>query len=514
MKNLSTQLLVIGGGVTGLGIAWDAALRGIKTILVEKSDLGQGTSGRYHGLLHSGARYALSDPTSAADCAKENPILRLIAANAIEDTGGYFVSTPTDPLDYPDRWRDACAQLGIACEELATSHLLEREPALNPRISRAFQVADASLDSFDLVHLLAEGIYQAGGKILLHHEVKTMRIGQGQVQALHILDTHDGQMLSIDTEFVVNAAGPWSGHIAKMAGVEIALALGKGTMLAMAQRFTNAVINRCKPPSDGDIIVPVGTVCVLGTTDVRVESPDELKIEPWEIELLLTEGELLIPGLSTQRALRAWAGIRALETQTRDSSHENRGLVRAHRIIDHRDEERTNFFSVYGGKLTTFRLMAEEVVDLIAKRLRNTNPSTTSSTPLPRPGGAQNYNLSARLDKFQQTERHVDDLMICECELITNQDLERHISAEAGISLDDLRRDSRLGMGPCQAAFCGYRAAGLMASTGATPTALLNDFTQERWKGIRSLIWGTSLRQIEMHRRINLELLRLTEVSR
>jgi glycerol-3-phosphate dehydrogenase len=99
MRRISTQLLVIGGGATGLGIAWDASLRGIKTVLVEK---GEGTSGRYHGLLHSGGRYALSDPQSASDCASENKILREIASSAIEETGGYFVSTPTDPLEHPD----------------------------------------------------------------------------------------------------------------------------------------------------------------------------------------------------------------------------------------------------------------------------------------------------------------------------------------------------------------------------------------------------------------------------
>src|SRR3990167_3213316 len=104
---ISTQLLVIGGGATGLGAAWDACLRGLKVILVEQSDLGQGTSGRYHGLLHSGGRYVLSDPISARDCAAENAILRRIAPQAIEDTGGLFVTTPADPQEFADRWRSA-----------------------------------------------------------------------------------------------------------------------------------------------------------------------------------------------------------------------------------------------------------------------------------------------------------------------------------------------------------------------------------------------------------------------
>ncbi|HEY42493.1 MAG TPA: FAD-dependent oxidoreductase, partial [Anaerolineae bacterium] len=92
MPEISTQLLVIGGGVTGLGVAWDACLRGLKVVLIEQNDIGQGTSGRYHGVLHSGARYVISDPKSAKDCATENQILRLIAPHTIEDTGGFFVA--------------------------------------------------------------------------------------------------------------------------------------------------------------------------------------------------------------------------------------------------------------------------------------------------------------------------------------------------------------------------------------------------------------------------------------
>ena len=90
------DVLVIGGGATGLGIAWDLALRGISVILVEMGDLSSGTSGRYHGLLHSGARYVVSDPETARECMKENAILRRIVSRAIDETGGLFVLAPGD----------------------------------------------------------------------------------------------------------------------------------------------------------------------------------------------------------------------------------------------------------------------------------------------------------------------------------------------------------------------------------------------------------------------------------
>src|SRR3954468_22837732 len=96
MTTLQADVLVIRGGATGAGIAWDAALRGFDVILVDRRDLAEGTSGRFHGLLHSGGRYAVKDPDAARECIEENVIVRRIAADCVEDTGGLFVTTPDD----------------------------------------------------------------------------------------------------------------------------------------------------------------------------------------------------------------------------------------------------------------------------------------------------------------------------------------------------------------------------------------------------------------------------------
>ena len=110
---METDVLVIGGGATGGGIAWDLALRGVRVILAEMGDLATGTSGRYHGLLHSGGRYAVRDPESAQECIDENRIVRRIAPEAIEDTSGFFVLCPGDDVSYVDQWLKGCAAAGI-----------------------------------------------------------------------------------------------------------------------------------------------------------------------------------------------------------------------------------------------------------------------------------------------------------------------------------------------------------------------------------------------------------------
>src|SRR5512136_299334 len=126
------DILIIGGGATGGGTALDLALRGLKVALIERADLTDGTSGRYHGLLHSGGRYAVRDPESARECSTENRILRTIVLQAIEDTGGFFVTTPDDDPAFADKWLAACLACGIDAEEISVAEALRQEPVLNP----------------------------------------------------------------------------------------------------------------------------------------------------------------------------------------------------------------------------------------------------------------------------------------------------------------------------------------------------------------------------------------------
>ncbi|MCJ7569245.1 MAG: anaerobic glycerol-3-phosphate dehydrogenase subunit GlpA [Anaerolineales bacterium] len=517
MSSLSTQVLVIGGGATGLGIAWDAALRGLKVVLIEQSDIAQGTSGRHHGLLHSGGRYVLSDPVSARDCASENKILKQIAAHTIEDTGGLFVATPADPVDYPDRWLSACSQLNVPAEEISLSSMLVREPLLNPRISRSFLVQDASIDSFDLAHALVKGIREHGGVVLLRHRLESLIRHQDRLVEAKIRNVSNGKSQRLSASIFINAAGPWAKTIAAMAGIEMPLALGKGTLVAMSHRLVNTVVNRCKPPSDGDIIVPVGTVSILGTTDVPVKEPTSLDIEPWEVDLLLAEGDLLLPGLRDSRPLRTWAGIRPLYQPSENGNSQTRALLRAHVVLDHEGTDGLQgFISVIGGKLTTYRLMAEETVDRICNKLEIEQKCSTASTPLLHES-RQSYSLPSRLEKLERhAHRASTDQLICECELVMRSDLELVLEKSiTATDLDDLRRDLRMGMGPCQAGFCAYRTFAISSELSATPLSLkgLHDFLYERWKGIRPVAWGNTLQQMEFSRRIYLDLLAADQIT-
>ncbi len=499
MQSLSCDVLVIGGGATGAGTAFDLATRGLRVILVEMNDWATGTSGRYHGLLHSGGRYAVYDRESAIECIDENRILRKIAPHAIEDTGGMFVSVPEDPPEYADEFVRGCAASHIPTYELKRAEIFRRAPGINPAVVRAFDVPDAACDSFDLVHSIVAGAAQAGAQTLNYHRVESLEVLDGAVIGALVLDRKTGERKRIHAAHTVTAAGPWASEIAKLAGVHIKMRHSKGIMIAMNVRWVHTILNRLKPPADGDILVPVGTVCVIGTTSITVPRPDDYVITHQEVSEMLDEGEKLIPEFRKARALRVWAGVRPLyESGSYDKS--GRDLKRTFEVLDHETLDGVRgLTSIVGGKLTTYRLMAERVSDAIAAKFGNSKPCITASTVLPQPAKAYRYHqLPNRLDTLEQAETHNN--LICECELVTRPQLEEKLNETGNMpTLDDLRRDLRLGMGPCQAGFCGYRAAGILQETRNLPAnqsvEALSDFVSERFRGNRPLLWGHQLRQ-------------------
>lgn len=514
-----TDVVVIGGGATGAGVLRDAAMRGFKTILVERSDFGTGTSGRYHGLLHSGGRYAVRDPVSARECIEENLILRRIASAAIEDNGGLFVSTPDDDPTYADRFVVACQAAGIPVEEIPVGEALRREPLLNPAISRAFTVPDGSCEPWALLEGNIQSARQYGSDAWPYHKVIGFARNDGRVQAVRVLDVRNGEEKTIACDFVINAAGAWAGQIGELAGVPIHMTPGKGTMVIMNQRLVNTVVNRCHLPGDGDILVPVGTVCIIGTTSINVPDPDDYAIEPEEIDKMLVEGEKLIPGFSRTRSLRAYAGVRPLYKES-GPEVEGREITRAYALLNHKTRDGVdNLVSIVGGKLTTYRAMAEAGVDAMCENLGVSRPCRTAEEPLPGSESRVYESIQRRLAAVEE-QGGDENALVCECEYVSRSAVE-HTALEKGThDLGDIRRELRLGMGPCQGGFCTYRAAGVLhdlrhLSPAATNQALLN-FLNERWKGIKPVLWGDDLRQVKLDEEIYVNLLgvgRLPEMN-
>jgi len=131
------DVVIIGGGSTGTFTALDLSLRGLNVALIERDSLGSGTTGKYHGMLHSGARYAVNDPVSAKECISENTIISNIAPHAITDTGGLFVAVNDEELNYQDKLESGLKGAGIPYHEVPVEDILKEEPNLNPSIKSA-----------------------------------------------------------------------------------------------------------------------------------------------------------------------------------------------------------------------------------------------------------------------------------------------------------------------------------------------------------------------------------------
>jgi glycerol-3-phosphate dehydrogenase len=499
VASLETEVLVVGGGSTGAGVARDAAMRGFSTVLVERADLADGTTGRFHGLLHSGGRYAVKDPSAARECVVENAILRRTAADCIEDTGGLFVSTPSDDPAFGDEFAKGCRETGVPLEEIPAWEALRREPRLEPRISRAFAVLDASLDPWKLVWACARSAEEHGARILTYHRVLGLERDGDRVTGARVENELTGEEVLIHADAMVNAAGAWAGQIAALAGCRVNVLPGKGIMIAMNHRLVNTVVNRCKPPADGDIIVPIRTVSVIGTTDTRVADPDELEVTQAEVNEMLDEGEKLVPGFREARALRVWAGARPLFSA--DEVADTREVSRSHALIDHAERDGVKgLVTITGGKTTTFRLMAEVAVDAVCAQLGVDRPCRTDVQPLPDSKDRRFYWLGSRLRAREPVPRSEE--IVCECELITRSRLEEAMRQRRTTNLDDIRRTLRLGMGPCQGGFCIYRATGILHGVERldhrAANASLLDFLQERWKGSYPVLYGDQLRQARL----------------
>ena len=492
--DIKTEVLIIGGGATGVGISRDLALRGIPSILIEKRDLASGASGRNHGLFHSGGRYAVSDPEAARECIAENRVLRKIAPHCIEETDGFFVSLPEDGLDFRDKFVRACERVGIETTLLDRDEALASEPELNPNLLSAVKVPDGAIDPFTLVLENARDAEVRGAKILLHTETTSLLLDGDRVKGAKVKDLVRGEEFTIETSYIVNATGAWANQFLKLASLHIGMALSKGSMLITNTRLNRGVINRCRPPSDADIVVPNDTVSILGTTSIRLEEVEHFEVTPHEVSLLVREASKMIPAIRETRLIRAYAGIRPLFLS--EEKGDDRAISRGFVLIDHgKREGLQNLITITGGKLVTYRLMAEKTSDLICQKMGRDIPCSTHLKPLP--GASRPTGLKERFKQFSAARGET----LCDCELVQRKEVEEVLGAEKLKDFQDILHRTRLAKGTCQGGFCVYRLLGVLHNlrmVEGDSNKILKGFLEERWKGIRPILWGTAVKEDEL----------------
>ncbi len=519
------DVIIIGGGATGAGIARDCARRGLKAVLLERFDIATGATGRNHGLLHSGARYAVTDHESAEECIKENMILKRIASHCVEATNGLFLTLPEDDIAFQAKFVEECTRAGIKAEVIDPKLALRMEPAANPALLGAVIVPDGSVDPFRLTAANMIDAKENGAEIYTYHEVVEVIIESGRVKGVKTFDHKSHETREFYAEVVVNACGIWSQHIAQLAGLEIRMLAAKGSLLIFGHRVNNMVLNRCRKPADADILVPGDTISLIGTTSYNIpfEEVDHLKVTPHEVDILIQEGEKLSPILGQTRILRAYAGVRPLVASDADPTGRSvsRGIV----LLDHAKRDGLEgFITITGGKLMTYRLMAEWATDLVCQKLNISTKCTTADVNLPgsrdnideitkkvfaaSAGGTHSlttqkaaiYRHGDMAEEISESNS-LENSLVCECENVSVGEVKFALDKLNVKGLLDLRRRTRVGMGTCQGELCACRASGLMVDNGKFCSKKakedLASFMNERWKGIYPIAWGDTLRESE-----------------
>lgn len=372
--------IVIGAGFTGCAIAHDLALRGVKAIVLERGEIASGTSGRTHGLLHSGGRYCVNDKESAIECIEENILLRKIAKQCIEFNGGFFIALDEPDLAYAPLFEEGAQECGIPIEKLAVKEALRLEPNLNPHTLAVYSVPDGSFDPLRLALAFAASARKNGAEFYPYHQVESLACnGQGNVIGAKVWDRTNDQRYEVRGDVVVNATGAWAGEIASMARANVSVTPTPGVMVAYDQRLINRPINRLNMPGDGDILIPQRRMVCIGTTSFEVTDVDYIPVLEDQVQFMYRSAVELVPAVTNTRQRGWWMSARPLVGK----GESGRSLARTFKCFDHKATDNIDgLVTITGGKATTCRAMAEKTVDVVCEKLGITTPCVTKDTAL------------------------------------------------------------------------------------------------------------------------------------
>jgi glycerol-3-phosphate dehydrogenase len=396
------DVLVIGGGITGAGIARDAALRGFRTALVDKGDFGAGTSSHSSRLIHGGIRYLeQGDLRLVFEASRERRVLLRTAPHLVRPLAFLF---PVYRGGRVPAWKlragmwlyDALAAFRNVKSHrwLGLKQVRRAEPALKDRGLRgAALYYDAQADDARLVLATVRGAARAGALVANYAEVTSLLKPDGRVRGAAVRDALSGDARPVRALVVVNAGGPWVDALRRLDDPEATplLRLTKGAHVAVPRRrlgHEHAVT--LFSPLDGRVmfVLPWADLSYVGTTDTDADtSPDAVRVTAQDVTYLLRSANAAFPEahLAPNDVVSAWAGLRPLLRQDRTAAPSQ--VSREHRVV----ESGQGLITIAGGKLTTYRVMARDVADRVARRLHDLDGRPIAPRPptdrLPLPGG-------------------------------------------------------------------------------------------------------------------------------
>lgn len=524
------DLAVIGGGVNGTGAFRDAVLRGLRCVLIEQTDFGAGATGASSGMIHGGVRYLLDQPrVTKLSCEDSGRIQRIVphllfripflfvvprkrfAGGLLLGLDGFFEAY--------DRYQPR--KRGLPHERLTAEEALRVEPGLAPDVAGAVTFDEWGIDSHRLCWLNARSGIEAGGECATHVRVEALERGGGDdpVWVVRGRGTLDGVAWRAEARAVLNAAGAWGPGVAGLGGGRYRLRPSKGIHLVFDRRISNWSITFSAIDGRSCFLEPWQNVTILGTTDDDYYGDlDDIPVSQDEVEYLLSSAETVYPSIRSFRRIDTWAGIRP--TLYRYGPNED-DLSREHRVYDHGVlDGRPGLFSLAGGKLASFRAMAEDAIDAVAAFLGRSG-ARCRTAELPLPGGegpadeerlAAEYRLprpAVRRLAYRHgalaeevlapaSERPAWRRALCRCEPVTEVEVRHAVRVERAVTLADVMRRTRLGAGPCGGLRCALPAALVLAEElgrdAGWARAEARRFLEERYRSRRAVVDGAQFR--------------------
>ena len=396
------DLLVIGGGITGAGVARDAALRGIRTALVDRGDFGGGTSSHSSRLIHGGLRYLEQRAFRLVfEASRERRVLLTIAPHLVRPLAFLFPAyrgarVPAWQLRAGLWLYDLLAAFRNVRRHrwLGRKAVLRVEAGLRERdLTGAGLYYDAQTDDARLVIATMRSAAQAGALVANYTEASSLLKPDGRVRGATLRDVLTGATCTARALIVVNATGPWLDRVRRLDDpqAEPLLRLTKGTHVVVPrQRLGNAHAVTLTSPIDGRVmfVLPWGDQSYIGTTDTdQGGAPDDVRATGDDVVYLLRSANAFFPQarLAPGDVVSTWAGLRPLLAPAHSGAASE--VSREHRVVD----SPSGLITIAGGKLTTFRVMAQDVVDRAADRLHELDGRPRAPRPrtdrLALPGG-------------------------------------------------------------------------------------------------------------------------------
>lgn len=490
------DVVVIGGGVNGSGVARDAALRGLSVALFERNDIAFGASGNSSGMIHGGPRYLTYDPDVTYTSCLDSGHIQRIAPHLLFripflvpiQAGRYPASVALTGYDAFFDLYDKYQELksGKPHVRLSVDEMRQLEPGLKGDAVGGVTFDEWGIDGARLCIGNVVDAIEHGAEVMVHTTVtEVTRREDGSVSGVRYRNRVTGESGARTARVVVNATGAWAPLTGTLAGLEPKAARirpGKGIHVYLDRRLTNYAVVATAIDGRQVFLLPWQNMSVLGTTDDDYYGDlDEVVANGDEVRYLTQAVERVFPAVKSARAIGTWGGVRP--TLYAWGPNEDK-LSREHEIVDHAAHGADGLYSMIGGKLASYRIFAEEMTDVVAKRLGNQTPVKTHVSPLPggdevidpfvlSDGGLMDPVAALRLEYrhgsralrvMERIAREPGEARVtCECEPVLEAEVRYVVEHELATSVEDVSRRTRLGLGSCGGMRCAARCGAIVA---------------------------------------------------